>query len=101
MFKHARTKTRITLVISLLAALLAAVGASGLCGIHFGTRAHERTFANVPQLLSIERQAQALARARTRLESLVPDTDVHEVKAGLLDAMLSISHSDAHWSLYR
>jgi diguanylate cyclase (GGDEF)-like protein len=101
MFMHNRIQTRMTLVIALLATLLVAVGISGLYGIHFGIRAHARTFANVPELLAIEHQAQGLSWARMKLDSPPAPADTSDIKATLRDVTQTIARSDAQWSHYR
>jgi diguanylate cyclase (GGDEF)-like protein/PAS domain S-box-containing protein len=101
MFKHTRIQTRMTLVIALLSTLLVAVGISGLYGIHLGIRAHERTFANVPELLAIEHQAQGLDWARMKLDNLRAPARTPDIEASLLDVRQAIARSDAQWSHYR
>jgi methyl-accepting chemotaxis protein-1 (serine sensor receptor) len=81
--------------------LLIAIGASGLYGIETANRAHENTYQNVPQLISIERQTQQLARARMALDRLVADPQSLDAASVLADTETFLANSDREWKIYK
>lgn len=100
MFKKLKIRSRLALALSLLAALLALVGASGVYGIRATNDALADASDNVPTVVAVLVQQEDIARARLRLDRLAATGEQEELSESLKAAQALVADSDRSWAKY-
>lgn len=101
MVKNLKISSLLAVTLSLLALLLAVVGASGVHGIRATNDALADASDNVPTVVAVLVQQEDVARARLRLDRLAATDEQKERSETLRSAQALIAESERAWEKYR